>query len=111
MQVTVERDDTIKIVVFEGRLDVAGSEFFCNEILPLIDEKPMIISMAKCPYIASSGLRALLIIAKTAKKKGTNIIYAAAVKHVTDVLEMTGFIKFLHCVSTIEDAIKEIEQK
>ncbi|MBR1396320.1 MAG: STAS domain-containing protein [Selenomonadaceae bacterium] len=109
MNVTVERDDNIKIVAIEGRLDVLGSDQARDEIINLLDNKPMIVSMAKCDYVSSSGLRALIVIAKTAKTKGTKVIYAAATDEVVDVLEMTGFIHMLNCVPTIAEAEKELQ--
>ena len=108
MNVTVERDDNIKIVAIEGRLDVAGSDQARDAIINLIDNKPMIVNMEKCDYVSSSGLRALIVIAKTAKSKGTKVIYAAAIDEVIDVLEMTGFLHMLNCVSTIAEAEKEL---
>ena len=102
MNVTVERDDNIKIVALDGQLDVSSSDNARDEV------KPMIVNLEKCTYVSSSGLRALLMIAKTAKSKGIKLIYAAAIEEVLDVFEMTGFIKMLHCVPTIDDAIKEL---
>ena len=108
MNVTVERDDNIKIVAIEGRLDVVGSDQARDAILNLLDSKSMIVDMSKCDYVSSSGLRALIVIAKTAKSKGTKLIYAAAIDEVVDVLEMTGFIHMLNCVSTIAEAEKKL---
>ena len=54
MQVTLERDNILKIVAVEGKLYVLGSDFAREEILKLLDNKPMIISMAKCNYVSSS---------------------------------------------------------
>ena len=108
MTVTVDRDDNIKIVSMDGQLDVASSDKAREEVIALIDSKPMIVSLEKVTYVSSSGLRTLLMIAKTAKSKGTKVIYAAAIPEVVDVFEMTGFIKMLHCVPTVDDAIKEL---
>lgn len=108
MQVTVKQNDAIKILAFEGQLDVASSDFAREETLKLLEEKPTIISLAKCSYISSSGLRALLLIAKTAKAKKIKVIYAEAIPEVMDVLQMTGFSKLLRCVPTIEEAMKEL---
>lgn len=108
MNVTVERNDTVKIIGIEGNLDVAGSDIAREEILKLLDGKPTIISMAKCQYVASSGLRTLLIIAKTAKAQKIKLVYAAAIEEVIDVMQMTGFLKMLKCLPTIEDALKEL---
>ena len=108
MTVTVIRDDNIKIIELDGQLDVATSDKTRDEILSLIDGKPTIIAMEKLSYVSSSGLRSMLMTAKTAKARNTKIVYAGAIDEVIDVLQMTGFIKMLHCVPTVEDAIKEL---
>ena len=108
MKVTVTRDDNIKIIALDGQLDVASSDNARDEVISILDGKPTIISLAKVSYVSSSGLRALLMIAKTAKAKKINMVYAAAIDEVIDVFEMTGFIKMLRCVKTIEDAEKAL---
>ncbi len=107
MKVTLERNDDIKIISLDGQLDVSTSDNTRDEIIALLDKKPVIVSMAKCTYVSSSGLRALLMIAKTAKSKGTKVIYAEPIEEVVDVLKMTGFIKMLHCVGSIAEAERE----
>ena len=107
MTVTVKRNDDVKIIALDGQIDVATSDKTREEIISLLENKPTIILMPKVTYVSSSGLRALLMIAKTAKSRGVKVIYAEAVAEVVDVLEMTGFIKMLHCVPTLADALKE----
>ncbi|MBR2773552.1 MAG: STAS domain-containing protein [Selenomonadaceae bacterium] len=108
MTVTVERNDNIKIIALDGQIDVATSDQTCADIVKLLEKKPTIIKMPKVTYVSSSGLRALLMIAKTAKSQGIKVTYAEAVPEVVDVLQMTGFIKMLHCVPTMADALKEL---
>lgn len=108
MTVTVARDDDIKIIALDGQLDVSSSDNARDEVINLLDGKPTIISLEKVSYVSSSGLRALLMIAKTAKAKKINMVYAAAIPEVIDVFQMTGFIKMLRCVDTIEDAEKAL---
>lgn len=108
MTVTVERDDNIKIIAMDGQLDVSSSDATREEVIKLLDGKPTIISLEKVSYVSSSGLRTLLMIAKTAKARKIKIIYAAAIDAVVDVLQMTGFIKMLRCVKTLDDAIAEL---
>lgn len=108
MTVTVERDDDIKIIALDGELQAGNADDIRDEVIGLIDKKPMIISLEKCTYVSSAGLRALLMIAKTAKSRGVKVIYAAIIEEVEDIFKMTGFIKMLKCVKTIEDAEKEL---
>ena len=104
MEVKIERDDDLKIISLNGSLDVATSDKARDEVIGMLDSKPTIVSMKNCDYVSSSGLRALLMIAKTAKSKKIKLVYAEAIDEVVDVLEMTGFIKMLQCVKTLEEA-------
>ena len=106
MTVTVERDDDLKIIALDGELQANNADNIRDEVISLIDKKPLIISMEKCTYVSSAGLRALLMIAKTAKSRGVKVVYAAIIEEVEDILKMTGFVKMLKCVKTIEDAEK-----
>ena len=106
MTVTVERDDDLKIIALDGELQATNADSVRDEVIALIDKKPTIISMGKCTYVSSAGLRALLMIAKTAKSRGVKVVYAAIIEEVEDILKMTGFVKMLKCVKTIEDAEK-----
>ena len=108
MTVTIERDDDLKIIALDGELQATNADNILDEVIALIDKKPIIISMEKCTYVSSAGLRAMLMIAKTAKMRKVKIVYAAATKEVADVLEMTGFMKMLKCVATVADAEKEL---
>jgi len=108
LKVSVERNDDIKIIALDGQLDVSTSDLVREEVLSLFEDKPTIIFMEKCSYVSSSGLRSLLIMAKTAKAKGMKLVFAAPIAEVIDVFEMTGFIKMLKCVPTIEDAEKAL---
>ena len=107
MTVTVKRNDDVKIIALDGQIDVVTSDKTREEVIALIENKPTIVLMSKVTYVSSSGLRALLMIAKNAKARGVKVIYAETIPEVVDILEMTGFIKMLHCVPTLEDALKE----
>lgn len=108
MNVTVERDDDIKLIAFDGELQAKNADDIRDKVIALIDKKPIIISMEKCSYVSSAGLRALLMIAKTAKARGVKVVYAATIEEVLDIFKMTGFIRMLKCVDTVADAEKEL---
>ena len=72
-------------VALDGQLDVSSSDNARDEVVALIDSKPIIVNLEKCTYVSSSGLRTLLMIIKTAKSKGIKLIYAA--EEILDVFE------------------------
>ena len=111
MNIAVERNDNIIVVSFDGMLDVTGSEQISNEVVSMIDKKPLIVSMENCNYLSSSGIRSLVVIAKTAKERKVKLIFAGLSDKIKGILEMTGFIKTLRYVPTVEDALKELSKK
>lgn len=110
MGISVVRDDSIKIIEIDGRIDVKTSEEVMEKVIALLDGKPTIISMEKVPYVSSSGLRALLMIAKKARTQHITTVYAALIPEVKDVMKMTGFLKMLQCADTVPEAEKILSQ-
>lgn len=108
MEINIERDDNLKIIALDGEIQANNADEVRDKVIGLIDKKPTIVSMEKCSYVSSAGLRALLMIAKTAKSRGVKLIYAATIEEVLDIFKMTGFIKMLKCVDTVADAEKEL---
>lgn len=106
MVVKTERDDNIRIITLEGSLDANSSDQALETILGSLDGKPTIISLEKCKYISSMGIRSLLTLAKKAKAQSIKLAFAAATEEVYEVLDMTGFNRLLMCVGTIEEAEK-----
>ena len=108
MEINIERDDNLKIIALDGEIQANNADEVRDKVIGLIDKKTTIVSMEKCSYVSSAGLRALLMIAKTAKSRGVKLIYAATIEEVLDIFKMTGFIKMLKCVDTVADAEKEL---
>ncbi|MBP5713638.1 MAG: STAS domain-containing protein [Prevotella sp.] len=94
MMVTkIEEIDGKYIVTLEGEMDTAAAEEAEEVLKPLYNSggKDVIIDCSKLEYIASSGLRILILILKGAKACGSKV----TLKHVNDdilnVLRLTGF--------------------
>lgn len=54
----------------------------------------VVIDMAKCNYISSTGLRVLLYSKKVAAAKGLKICLSGISDEVKDIMNVTGFINF-----------------
>ena len=84
---------TIEII---GRLDAATAPQLEKELNnSLTGIKVLTLDFSQLEYVASAGLRVLLVAQKRMNKQGS-----MAIKNVTEevkeVLDMTGFINFLH---------------
>lgn len=94
MNTKIEEMDGKTIVVLEGEMDTAAAQeaegilqqFYKN------DGKDIIIECEKLDYIASSGLRILIQILKSAKANGSQVILRHVNDDIMTVFKMTGFI-------------------
>lgn len=84
---------TIDII---GRLDAATAPQLEKELNnSLTGIKSLILDFSQLEYIASAGLRVLLVAQKRMNKQGSMTIKNVT-EEVKEVLDMTGFINFLH---------------
>lgn len=110
MKILKKKINSVDIFEISGRLDVAGSRKFQEEIIPIIPkEGKVILDMSHCDYVASSGLRILLITAKQSALLGCKTVLVSVQPMVWDVILMTGFEDVLEAYSTREDALLALE--
>lgn len=95
MEIKKEQNGSNLTIFLEGRLDATTAPALDKEInLSLDGVSNLVFDFSKLVYIASAGLRTLLVAQKRMKKQGSmKLIHVS--KDVNDVLEMTGFIDFL----------------
>ncbi len=96
MNVVVTKETDRVIVEVIGRVDTTTAPEFQKLVTEVMTEKPkqLLLDCAQLEYISSAGLRALLIIAKTAKAAGINVRLCALTDFVVDVLATSGFDSF-----------------
>jgi anti-sigma B factor antagonist len=91
MKVT-ETPDGITHVVLDGRFDIAGAQEVDSRFVPLAENsKALIVDLAKVSFIASLGVRTLMISAKTIIRRGADMAVCGANENVEKVLRSTGF--------------------
>ena len=56
--------------------------------------KDLVLDCADLQYIASSGIRILVNLLKTAKAKGDRVVLKNVNEVIRDVLELTGFVSY-----------------
>ena len=101
--------EDVHIVKVIGKMDVVGSQAAQDALLPSISAGgKLIIDMTDCGYVASSGLRVLLITAKQAALVGCRAVLCGVQPLVWDVIVMTGFEDVLETFPAQSDAIAEL---
>ena len=108
VEILTERDDSIRKIVLSGRLDTESSQELCPRVCNLMTNQPMLVSLKKCNYISSAGVRALLVIAREAKEKGIKLRFSDAQPMVYDVLDMIGFLPLIEYRDTAAEAEAEL---
>ena len=104
MNYNFKLENDVLIVSLEGRLDTESAVAFEQELAVKCKETPhesLVFDASQLQYVASSGLRIMLKMAKTEK----NFRIENAVPDVYNVFEMTGFSKIMK----ITKALRKID--
>lgn len=92
---TVNGEETVLAV--EGRIDAINSRELQDAIIGAFQSaRNLVVDFEKVTYIASAGLRALLLGHKTAVSKSGIMKLTHVNEDVMEVLRMTGFQSALH---------------
>ena len=97
-------ENSVLTVSLDGRLDTDAAVKFDAEIVEISKNNPhesMVIDAENLEYVASSGLRTILKLAKT--EKNFSVINVS--QNVYSVFEMTGFARII----TIKKALRKID--
>ena len=96
MKTTVKELDGRLVAVLTGELDTASAAETEAALKPLFEStgKDLVLDCSNLEYIASSGIRILVNLLKTAKAKGDQVVLKNVNEVIWDVLELTGFVSY-----------------
>jgi len=113
MKIVQEVIDGVMVLQLVGRLDVLGSQValdgMLNSLTPAAQGKKIVLDMSECDYVASSGLRTLLIAAKQAVRLGGKLVMAAPQPLVLDIITTAGFDEVIELYPALPDAIAAVD--
>lgn len=94
MKTTINEQNDRIIVVLEGELDTAAAQETEQTLQPLMDNngRDILFDCAQLDYIASSGLRILISILKSARANGHKVVLKDVNDEIKNVFKLTGFI-------------------
>src|SRR5271155_4575442 len=85
-------DDEITHVVLDGRFDIQGAQEVDSGFDGLAkSSKALVVDLAKVSFLASLGIRTLMLSAKTLIRRGGEMAVCGANESVEKVLRTTGF--------------------
>lgn len=107
MNVTTREENGIAIVEIDGKLDTATSPAAQENLTAMISEgkKKILINLAKLDYIASSGLRVLLTLAKDLEQGGGALRICNLNKVVQEIFDISGFSSILKVFPSESEAL------
>jgi anti-anti-sigma factor len=101
----------IVVVALHGRVDSESSPELEKNVLALLQrgDRYLILDLSAVDYMASSGMRALLMIAKKCQSAEARMVLVGLSRFVRDVLAMTGFLQYFEVFNDLDAAISAMK--
>lgn len=106
MQITItDLDGAAKKVTLVGKLDIAGAQVIEVPMAAVAGARNnVVVDMAGVDFIASIGIRHLVMAAKAIARGGGKMVLLAPTPMVTEVLQVSGLQQILPIVESEDEA-------
>lgn len=113
MDITIENRENCTILFLKGRLDTEAARVLDQSVDLVMSghETNLVLDLSSVPYLSSGGIRAVNKAYQAAKKKKGTLILAGTTEFPGKVLEMSGFSRVFHQVTTVEEAVRAMAQR
>jgi len=110
MDIKTERSNGALIAKAEGRIDGVNARDFEEAMKAAIgsDDNTVVIDLEGLSYISSAGLRVILLIAKTLRKRNADLVLCSLSAPIREVFEISGFDKIIPVHDSREQALAAI---
>ena len=110
MDIKTRKQGDVMIVNINGNLDGEAAPDFQEMIEHWTgkDEKKFVIDAENLDYISSSGLRCFIILSKTAKAMGGNVVFCNVRGMVQEIFDISNFPAMFSIEDNLEDALKQL---
>jgi anti-sigma B factor antagonist len=96
-------------VVLVGRLDVTGADKIDLQFNAIAgSNKGLIVDMTGVDFLASIGIRTLLLGAKTIQRRGGHLVLLSPQADVVKVLEISGMLDLMPVVDSMDAALAKV---
>jgi anti-sigma B factor antagonist len=104
--------DGATIVDLDGRFDIMGAQQVDSRFTNLAESaNALIVNVSKVSFIASLGVRTLMVSAKTLMRRGAYMAVCGANESVEAVLRSTGFDELVGLHPDVDSAIKSYKRR
>ena len=110
MEIQTERANGTLIAKAEGRIDGVNARDFEEALKAAIgtDDNAVVMDLEGLSYISSAGLRVILLIAKTLRKRDADLILCSLSDPIREVFEISGFDKIIPVHGSREQALAAV---
>lgn len=107
IEVAEEREENALVLIPAGRIDSGNARAFESLVTERISagEHRIIVDFSRLDFISSSGLRVLLIAAKTLKIHKGAIALCSMKDHIKEVFQISGFDRIIPIRDTRQSAL------
>jgi anti-sigma B factor antagonist len=108
----IPADDEITHVALDGRFDIQGAQEVDSRFEELSKtSKVLVVDLAKVSFLASLGVRTLMLSAKTLIRRGAEMAVCGANENVEKVLRTTGFNEVAGIYPDYESAARTLRER
>jgi anti-anti-sigma factor len=101
------------VVSPHGRIDHATAEAFRAALEPHLERcrpgRPLVLDLTGVDYVASVGLRVLMLAARQAKAQGGTLGVASLGPLVREIFEISKFTLVFRCFPTVAEALAAVD--
>ena len=110
MDIQTERIGGTLIAKAQGRIDGVNARDFEEAMKAAIssDDSAVVMDLEGLSYISSAGLRVILLIAKTLRKRDAEFLLCSLSDPIREVFEISGFDKIIPVHDSREKAIASL---
>ena len=111
MEIQTEREGGTLIAKAEGRIDGVNARDFEEALKAAIGESDnaVVMDLEGLSYISSAGLRVILLIAKTLRKREAKFAICSLADPIKEVFEISGFDKIIPVHASRGEAIAALD--
>ena len=109
MEIAETKKDKTIILHVKGRADTNASPDFEAALMDAIAraQGPLILDLSDLDYIASAGLRVILMGAKKVKADDGKMLLCGLRDNIKKVFEISGFMSIFTITGTVEEALAQ----
>lgn len=112
MTLSEEKTGPVFVLGVSGQIDREGAKIFQSRLIQILDsgQQYLVIDFTEVTYINSSGLSALILVAKRLGKTGGKFVLAGVIDPIQKVLKISGLATLFTILPTKAEALAAFPQ-